>query len=91
MIFSSPKIFQIPRQNSTSDFLKKAIAKNIFLTADGLKVLSVLSVDLSDIGKRFGIGLSGVNQASRRRGLKAKKEKKLGKVQTPADGKRPAH
>jgi hypothetical protein len=35
---------------------------------------------LSQIGKRFGIGLSGVTQASRRIGLKAKKKKKLGKL-----------
>jgi REP element-mobilizing transposase RayT len=35
---------------------------------------------LSEIGKQFGIGLSGVTQASRRIGLKAKKEKKLGKL-----------
>ncbi len=35
---------------------------------------------LSEIGKRFGIGLSVVTQASRRIGLKAKKEKKLGKL-----------
>jgi len=35
---------------------------------------------LSEIVKRFGIGLSGVTQAGRRIGLKAKKEKKLGKL-----------
>ena len=35
---------------------------------------------LSEIGERFGIGLSGVTQASRRVGLKAKKERKLGKL-----------
>ncbi len=35
---------------------------------------------LSEIGKRFGIGLSGVTQASRRIGLKTKKDKKLGKL-----------
>jgi hypothetical protein len=32
------------------------------------------------MGKRFGTGLSGATQASRRIDLKAKKEKKLGKV-----------
>ena len=35
---------------------------------------------LSDIGERFGIGQSGVTQASYRIGLKARKEKKLSKL-----------
>jgi hypothetical protein len=35
---------------------------------------------LSKIGKRFGTGLSGGTQASRRIDLSAKKEKKLGKL-----------
>jgi len=35
---------------------------------------------LSEIEKRFGIGLSGVTQASGRIDLEAKKEKKLGKL-----------
>ena len=35
---------------------------------------------LREIGSRYGLGLSGVPQASYRIGLKAEKDKKLGKL-----------
>ena len=35
---------------------------------------------LREIGSRYGIGLSGVTQASYRIGLKAEKDKKIGKL-----------
>ena len=44
-------------------------------------------IKLSDIGKRFGIGGSGVTQASRRIGMKATKDRTLRNIVKRAEAK----